>query len=377
MSRLRNDSRKPDTILLIVGGMLLGIGLITLFSASSLYGKERFGDLFYFFKRQLLFGVLPGLIVGYAAYRTPLTIFRRLCAPLFFLSLVLMAFVFVPSIGISLGGATRWIELGTLRFQPSEILKLTTILYFAAFLMHPSTKSMQGKKTIQDNGFPRFIMFLVTLGVISLLLFFQPDAGTLGIILITSALLYFVSRTSLLQVGALGGLLIAFALFLAQSASYRIDRVLAFLHPKSDPLGIGYQINQILVALGSGGIAGLGIGMSQQKFGFIPQPVGDSIFAIYGEEFGFIGTVFLITLFLIFLVRGLMIAVHTKDEFARLVACGISCWIPFQAFINIGGMSGLIPLTGVPLPFFSYGGTAMVVTLIATGILFNISRHRE
>jgi len=220
------------------------------------------------------------------------------------------------------------------------------------------------------------IAFLMVVGLISLLLIYQPDISTLGIIFLVSALMYFLANTPLwhsiliILIGA-GGIF-----SLIKLAPYRANRLLVFLNPETDPMGIGYQIKQILIAVGSGGISGLGLGMSHLRLGFIPQSISDSIFAILAEEAGFIGSCFLILLFLIFLWRGFKIGKLCQNKFSQLAAIGITSWITVQAFMNIGSMIGTLPLTGIPLPFISYGGSALVSELIGVGILLNISKSR-
>jgi len=277
--------------------------------------------------------------------------------------------VFVPGLGLKFQGASRWIQLGPFSFQPSEMLKLTMILYLAAWL--------EGKKELKTDLFEGFIPFLAIIGVISFLVMKQPDMGTLGIIVLVAMCVYFLSgaKTSHIAMMIAGGA--AAFLALVKFESYRMSRLLVFLHPELDPRGVGYQINQALLAIGSGGIFGLGLGHSRQKFNYLPEPVGDSIFAIVCEEIGLIGAAVLIFLFFVFAMRGFKIAKKAPDMFGRLVAVGITSWIIFQTLINISAISGLIPLTGVTLPFVSYGGTSLIFSMIGVGILLNISKKCE
>jgi len=309
---------------------------------------------------------------------------------LLLINLVLLAIVFLPGSkflvgGTVLGGAARWINLGSISFQPAEFLKLTFILYLAAWLTSRTPQRAGGgqsekKFTPLDSkhltGFSTTLAaFLIVIGLISLLLIFQPDISTLGVIILVATLIYFLAGTPLwhniliILIGG-GGLL-----SLIKLAPYRFARLLVFLKPEIDPMGIGYQLKQALIAVGSGGIFGLGLGMSRQKFGFLPQSISDSIFAIFSEETGFIGSLILITLFLIFLWRGFRIGKITQDRFSQLTALGITSWIIIQAFVNIGSMIGILPLTGIPLPFISYGGSALVAELVGIGILLNISKQ--
>jgi cell division protein FtsW len=216
---------------------------------------------------------------------------------------------------------------------------------------------------------------LAIVGIVSFLLIKQPDMGTLGVMILISLSIFFLSGAKLSHLASLG-IAGALALFvLIKTESYRMDRLTVFLHPELDPRGIGYQINQALLAIGSGGIFGLGLGHSLQKFNYLPEPVGDSIFAIIGEELGMVGAMFLVILFVFFAIRGLRIAKNAPDRFSKLVACGIVSWIIFQAFINIAAICGLIPLTGIPLPFISYGGTSIIFLMVGVGILLNISKY--
>ena len=269
---------------------------------------------------------------------------------------------------MTLGGARSWVNLGITSFQPSELLKLTFVLYLASWL---SAKTEKAKKNFSTT----LIAFFAVIGLISALLFLQPDVGTLGIIVITGFLMYFLAgipwKHALLIIFAVIALLALSFNF----APYRLDRLLVLINPSIDPMGISYQIKQALIAIGSGGIFGRTPGMGIQMFGFLPQPMADSIFACFAEEWGLIGSLSLIFLFLIFIWRGFAIAKNTPDKFCQLTALGLSVWIALQAFVNIGSMVGILPLTGIPLPFISYGGSALVAELIGLGILLNISKN--
>lgn len=382
--RTKIITHRPDYILFGICLILIVLGFVTLFSASALYGGERFSDVYFFIKRQFIVGILPGLIGGAIAYFISLQFVKKISPAIFIACLFFTALVFIPLLGVTIGGASRWLAIGPFSFQPSEFLKLGYILYLAALLAMVSQKSISRKKKrgfgnrfLSDSPgcIKNLLILLVISGLVALALVFQPDIGTLGIILAVGLIIYFVSGAPLFHIGLVGILLALFAIIFAHTAPYRIERIAVFLNPKIDPLGIGYHINQILIAIGSGGLSGLGLGMSQQKFGFIPQPAGDSIFAIFAEEFGFIGSIILIGVFVLFLWRGITIARQAPDAFSQLACVGIIGWIGAQAFINIGAMAGLIPLTGIPLPFFSYGGSAMASLLIGVGFVLNISRH--
>ncbi|MFH0969565.1 MAG: putative lipid II flippase FtsW [Patescibacteria group bacterium] len=364
------NNKKSDNVLLFTVFALLIFGLIMIASAGVVYSQSRFGDQYYFFKRQLLFGILPGLVACYICQKINYHYWKKIAVPLFFIALVGLVLVFVPGVGARLYGASRWLQLGPISFQPSEMAKLSIIIYLAAWL------EGRGSHRIRDF-FEGFLPFLGILAVIAFLIIKQPDMGTLGVIVITMLIMFFSSGSKLAHIfwmGA-GGILAFFALVKVEP--YRFNRLLIFLNPDLDPRGIGYHINQALLAVGSGGILGLGLGHSRQKFYYLPEPVGDSIFAVIGEELGIIGAVVLVMLFLSFALRGFKIARNSNDDFGKLLGIGITSWIVIQAFINISAIIAIIPLTGVPLPFISYGGTSIVFLLAGVGILLNISKQSK
>ena len=359
---------KPDYVLVAAVVMLILLGIVILASVSASISQERFGSPTFFLFRHILFGLVPGILLGFLAFRIPLSYFRKWAFLVLLLSLFLMVLVFFPKIGISSGGANRWINIGFTSFQPSEFLKLSFIIYLAAWL---ATSTQKPKNFFSKT----LIAFLVVISLISVLLVSQPNVSTLSIIILTGALMYFLSGTPVKHTLLIGAAGIASLAFLIKIAPYRLERFLVFLKPDLDPMGISYQIKQALITVGSGGILGKGLGMSVQRYGFLPQPMADSIFAIFSEETGFIGGLVLISLFLVFTWRGFEIAKKAQDKFCQLACLGISSWITLQAFINIGAMLGVLPLTGIPLPFISYGGSALVTELIGVGILLNISKH--
>lgn len=357
-----------DKTLLTIVLTLLTFGLVMISSAGIIYSETRFGDSYYFFKHQLLFGVLPGLVVMYFLQKIDYHFWKRLAVPIFFVSVIFLLLVFVPGIGSKVYGASRWIQLGPFSFQPSEMAKLATIIYLAAWL------EGRGVNRIKDI-FEGMLPFLGIMGLIGFLIMKQPDTGTLGVIVLTSFAIFFVSGASLKHLFSMGAMGIAFLWILVKIEPYRFDRISAFLDPSADPQGIGYQINQALLAVGSGGIFGVGLGHSRQKFNYLPEPVGDSIFAVIGEELGIIGASILIILFVALAMRGIKIAKKAPDMFGRLMAVGITMWITLQAFINISANIALVPLTGIPLPFISYGGTSLLFLMAGIGILLNISKQ--
>lgn len=359
--------KSPDIWLLNICASLVILGMLILASVSASFSLEKTGSSFYFFSHQLMFGVIPGLLLATIAYFFPIQKLKQFSLPLLLISVIGLALVFIPFLGGPIKGAHRWIYVGQFSFQPSEFLKIAFIVYLAAWL-----SSRLFEKKVRKGT---FLPFLSMLAVIGILLVAQPDVSTLGIIGITGLLMYFLSGTPVLHTTVLvgGGAALLFALI--HIAPYRFNRLLVFLNPDIDPLGKGYQIKQALIGIGSGGITGLGLGLSFQKFGALPEPISDSIFAIFAEEAGFIGSFILLALFLLFFWRSFVVALKVQDPFSRLCAMGIASWITFQALFNIGSMTGLLPLAGIPLPFISYGGSALVAELIGVGILLNISKQ--
>ncbi len=367
------NARKLDYILIITAILLIVFGIIVLASASTSVSQIKFGNSYYYLNHQIAFALIPGILLAIIFSKINLNILKK-WAPLFLLiNLVLMTLVFLPGIGIKIGKGSRWISLGIASFQPSEALKLSFILYIASWLDGKSKKKFtlpKNKKDLKEN----FFAFLIILGLIGLLLWFQSDIGTLFVILATGMLMYFLSNTPVSHTIIIG-MLIALGFFILINFSpYHWERIKVFLNPDIDPMGSGYQLKQSLIAIGSGGIFGLGFGMSQQEFRFLPHSISDSIFAVLAEETGFIGSVVLIILFLLLLWRGFIIGKKSRNKFFSLTALGVTSWILIQALVNIGAMMGIVPLTGIPLPFVSHGGTALITELVGIGILLNISK---
>lgn len=363
------EKKKADGIILAITSILIAIGIMMIASAGVFFGKSRFGDEYFFIKHQVLFGVLPGFIILFIVQKINYNWWRKVTALLFFLAIVCLILVFIPGMGNTLQGASRWLNLGPISFQPTEFMKLAIVLYFALWL-----EGREGKLTNYKEG---LIPFVAIIGLVGILIIKQPDMGSLGLIVLISIAMFFVSGVPLhflFYLFAGGGLL---AFLLIKLEPYRMNRLTSFLHPGLDPQGIGYQINQALIAVGTGGIFGLGLGHSRQKFNYLPEPVGDSIFAIISEEVGMIGAMIVVVLFVLFALRGFKIAKNAPDMFSKLVAIGITFWVVFQAFMNIMAIIGLMPLTGIPLPFISYGSTSLIFILTGVGILLNISKHSK
>lgn len=358
-----------DRALVIIIFLLVGFGLIILSSASVEVSRNHYGKPYYYFFHQLIYGVGIGLALFYIVQKIPYKFWKKGAIPLLALSIIALIVVFVPSLGFGYGGAKRWINLGFISLQPSELVKLGFIIYLAAWLEKRKTEF----KTFSQSTLP----FLIITGLIGILIVAQPDIGTLGVIAMVGVMIFFIAgaRFSHILVILLSGLAALFALI--KIAPYRMNRLLVYLNPEIDPLGISYQIKQALLAIGSGGLFGVGLGHSRQKYNYLPSPASDSIFAITAEELGFIGAIILIALFLGLALRGFRIAKNSPDRFGKLVATGIVSWLVLQAFVNIAAITGLIPLTGITLPFISYGASSMIMSLIGAGILINISKYTK
>lgn len=352
-----------------LAGLSLGIlifGFLVLTSASSVVGLHLFHDAYYFVKHQAVFGLLPGLMAGYIFYKISGAAWQKNAGIIMMISLGLLVAVLIPGIGATFDKHARsWISLGGFSFQPAEFVKLGLILFFSAYLLKHKEKLADW----QTGFFPALTVGLLAVG----LLLVQPDVGTATIVFaLVMALLFFAGA----KLQHLGGLLllgvVAFGLMIA-IAPYRLHRVTTFLHPELDPLGVGYQINQAYLAVGSGGWFGLGLGHSKQKFQYLPEVQADSIFAIMAEEWGFVFVVLFLLALYFFIRRLFAIAKNCTTEYDRLVICGIATWLALQSFLNIAAIIGLLPLTGVPLPLVSHGGTSLVATLAALGIALRVS----
>ncbi|MCH7828515.1 putative lipid II flippase FtsW [Patescibacteria group bacterium] len=379
MDRRRRKKWGVDPVLLGTIVLLVFLGILILASVSASFSLQTFGTTYYFLNHQILLGLLPGLLVGAMAFFfvSPEMI-KKWSFALLLANILLLILVFLPGIG-SPEGAHRWIYIGSQSFQPSELLKLTFILYLASLLAAKVTKHSETSKKKEGmihhllKGKEALFPFVVVTGIISFLLIQQPDASTLGVIGLTGIIMYFVAGTPLWHTPLIIFSGLGLFYFLIKIAPYRFSRIQVFFDPLLDPLGQGYQIKQALIGIGSGGLTGIGLGLSFQKFGFLPEPISDSIFAVVAEELGFIGAVFLVMLFLFFAWRSFALARKIEDPFAKIATVGIASWITLQAFINMGSITGLLPLTGIPLPFISYGGSALVVELIAMGILLKLT----
>ena len=365
-----SNFHKPDYILISSFGILLLLGLFILSSAGSAVGFQNFGDSYYFIKHQVTNGLIPGIILFFLLANINYQVWKKFTLALLLTSIALLVVVFIPGLGSEYGTAKSWINIAGFSFQPAELVKLTFLLYLATWL---EKRGAHGVKDLYTS----FLPFLFVMGVISVLMLLQPDMGTLSVIIFIGMAVFFASGAQIKHVSAIILAGISFIYLLILKSPYKVARLKTFLHPELDPQGIGYHINQAFLAIGSGGLFGRGFGHSRQKFQYLPEATGDSIFAIMAEELGFILCLLAIGLFIVIMYRGLNVAKDSIDPFGRLVAIGIISWITFQAFFNISSMIGLLPMTGIPLPFISYGGTALAVTMGAFGILTNISMQTK
>lgn len=360
------NRNRIDRWLLVLTLMLIGIGAIMVYSSTSvvtpLLEKRHISSFFYF--RRHLFTMLTGLVFLFAAYKADTETLRKMAIPLLIFSLLLLVLVFVPGIGVAAGGARRWIRAGFLTFQPSELVKFAMVIFLARYMSMPYYRT---------DSFGSFAIPVLIMGVFQTVFLRQPDFGaTMSLGILTFAML------------TLSGIRLRYIMMLVLCAMpalvylvrepYRMKRVLSFLDPFKDPQGAGFQLVQSFIALGSGGLAGVGLGESKQKLSFLPESHTDFIFSLVGEELGFIGALFLVGLFLALFVRGMLIANRIKEGFAYYLASGLSTMIAVQSLINFAVTTGLVPTKGLPLPFVSYGGSSLLINMCAIGILLNLSK---
>lgn len=347
---------------------LLLFGFLMLASASGPAAYAKHNDAFFFVKHQLLYGLFPGIIFFLFFSKFDYRHLQKFAKIFFVLSLLFLVVVFIPGVGATWGTARNWINVFGFSLQPIEIVKFLFTMYMASWFANRDEEEV---RDVQRGLSP----FLMTLGLVSLLLVLQPDIGGLSIIVGISILMFFLAGASITHLFGMA-LSAVIALFvLIKAAPYRAARFTTFLQPELDPQGIGYHINQALMAIGSGGWFGLGFGHSRQKFLYLPEVEGDSIFAIIGEELGFIFASAFLFLLIFFIFRGFRIAKNAPDRFGKLLGAGIMCWIMVQSVVNVSAMLSLMPLTGVTLPFVSYGGTSLFVLLAAMGVMANISKQ--
>lgn len=361
-SKTKQERKRPDTglVILIIGISLFGILMV--YDSSLVLSLRDFNTPYHYVYEQIQW-LLIGYVVFFIFSRLPYVTWKNAALPALFVTLILLVMVFIPGLGVKALGASRWISVGPIIIQPSELAKASLVLYLSVWFVR------------KEKG--RFGSFILLLGMVIGLILLQPDMGTAMILTVTALGLYFMSGAPLSHFAIILPLFVSAALLLAVISPYRFARLTTFMNPEHDPLGAGYQIRQSLLAIGSGGLTGIGIGMSRQKYEYLPEANTDSIFAIVGEEFGFIGTVSVVAAYVFLILRGLKIASAVPDRFGKLFASGITYWLGIQAFMNIAASIALIPLTGIPLPLISSGGSNLIVMLAALGILVNISTYAK
>jgi cell division protein FtsW len=356
--------KSPDFVLFITIITLLSIGVIMVFSASEYKTLVEYNDSYYYLKKQLMWSLIS-LIAMFVMMNFDYRQLRRYIQPFLVVSFVLLVLVLIPGIGLEVGGARRWIG-GPIPFAPAEFAKLCIIIFTAYGL----SREGENIKHFTSGVLP----YLAVMGLAAGLILKQPDMGTamslVGIVLV----MVFAAGARFTHLGVIAAVVVVAGYFAIFKEAYRLERFMAFLDPWADPQGAGFHIIQGLYAIGSGGLFGLGLGQSRQKFLYLPENHTDFIFAIISEELGFIGASLVIMLFVLFIWRGLKIAITSQDPFASLLATGITAWVGVQAIINIGVVTASFPITGIPLPFISFGGTSLLFTMAAVGILLNISR---
>lgn len=363
-----NYRSQPDFLLLAIILALLLFGVIMVYSSSFVWAEYKFGDSAYYLKRQLLFaaaGVAAMLFVTFIPYHT----WKKYAKPILLLCFLLLLIVLIPGIGLVRGGARSWIGIGAFSIQPSEFMKLGLIIFLASIL----SANQKYITSFQKGFLPCVLLIFSSFGLIML----QSDLGTGMVLVLSCMVMIFVAGARILHFTGLALLGVLGLVLLILSAPYRISRITAFLNPWEDPLGDGFQIIQSLYAIGPGGLMGLGLGNSLQKYFYLPEPQNDFIFAILSEELGFIGGTAIILLFALLLWRGIKVSLEAPDLFGRLLGIGIVSMLAIQAMINISVVIGLIPVTGITLPFLSYGGSSLTLTLCSVGILLNISIYSK
>ena len=359
--------RRGDQTILLLTFLLVAVGLGMIYSASGVMAHKRFGDASYFLKRQMLWLVF-GLVCLLAVARTDLNTLRRWAVPLLFLGLLGLVLVLIPGVGVTVKGARRWLRIGMWTIQPSELMKVGILLYMAHYL---------AKKGARITDFWRgFMPPLVVTGAIVGLILIEPDMGTAAVIGLVTLGLLFAGGARLGHLMLIGLTALPVLYLLVMRVAYRRQRIMSFLDPWSDPTGTGFQVIQSFLALGSGGVSGVGMGEGRQKLFYLPEPHTDFVLSALGEEAGFLGTIAVMLMLGWFVARGFAIALEADDPFARYLALGVSFFVGFHTLINVGVITGLLPTKGLTLPFVSYGGSSLVINMIGTGLLIAVSRHR-
>lgn len=356
----------PDPFMIVAILLLLAFGIVMVYSASAVTAFHDYGESTYYLKRQVVFALL-GLIAMYFTMRIDYWVWKKYALTGLIVCFLLLAIVLIPGIGVVRGGARSWLGIGSLGIQPSEFMKLGMILFLSKLLSDDPEKITQFGRGLLPP--------LLIVGAAFALIMLQPDLGTGAVLIGASLIVIYTAGARMKHLMGLGLIGVAGFVGLIAAAPYRLQRITAFLDPWSDPLGAGYQAIQSLYAIGPGRLIGLGLGMSRQKYNYLPEPQTDFIFSILAEELGFIGGAFVLLLFMLLIFRGLRTAITAPDTFGSLLATGITGIVAVQVIINIGVVIGLMPVTGITLPLISAGGSSLTLMLTALGILLNISRY--
>ena len=359
-ARSKAKLHRPDFAIILIVLALIAFGVLMVFDASIVEAYHEIGNQWYFIENQTKSAVI-GIVAAIIMFFFPLKKLEKLSLPIIISALLVLVIVLIPGLGQKVQGARRWLNFGFTRFQPSEYAKLAGIIYMSAWFSKPRPASS----------------FAVLLGSLIGLIMLEPDMGTCLVIIGISATMYFISGASMGKIVRLAGVGLLGLVILILLAPYRLDRVKTFFNPSHDPLGVSYHARQVLISLGSGGLMGTGIGRSRQKFQYLPEASTDSIFAVVGEELGFVGAFILIVALSTVVVRGLKTSRTVSDPFIANIAAGVTAWFGVQVVLNLTAMVGLVPLTGVPLPLISYGGSSLVTMLAGIGLLLNASRYRD
>ncbi|MGC9311812.1 MAG: putative lipid II flippase FtsW [Sediminispirochaetaceae bacterium] len=367
IERVHRNGNDMTLLLLLI--LIVGVGMTTLFSASYYYGGKRFDDPFFFFNRQALFAVVGG-VLALIVSRLPMEFIQKRLPLLLTVSFLLMAATFVPGIKQSIMGANRWIIVAGVSFQPSELVKLTLILYLSAILSKKADKL--------DDVINSILPPLLIVVIFTSLIYLQNDFSTAFFVIMLSLLIFFVAGIRIRYFVFLFAMIVPLAAMLIFTKEHRVRRLIAFIDPNSDPIGTGYQVIAAKDAIAAGSFWGRGFGMGTEKLGGLPEAHSDFIFAVFAEELGFMGVLFIVALFIAFALKGYSLALSyaSRNRFEFLLSFGLTSCLVFQAFINMAVVAGMLPATGLPLPFFSHGGSSMVITMIMAGLLLNLSRGR-
>jgi cell division protein FtsW len=368
---MRGEQTEGQSLsLFAIVSIILAFGLVMLGSATAPSAADKFGNAYHFLIRQVLFGLLPGAVLFIALRQVPISWWERSWKYMFGLSIVLLGLVFIPGLGLRINGSLSWIHVGSYSIQPAELVKFTFIVFLSGWLA-------QNKKLLSRVFSEGLLQYLIYVVAISGMILLQPDLGTVLVIFATAMILAFVAGAQMQHIGILAGLGALAVVILVAIAPYRLQRITVLFDPDKDPYGSGYHIKQSLIAVSGGGVIGMGLGNSRQKFQYLPEVSADSIFAVIAEEMGFIISTILISAYLLLVLKGYQLSRTAGSDWAKYFIIGTVSWIGVQTVLNIGAMLAIVPLTGLPLPLVSHGGTSLMVTLAAFGVISGIVNPPE